>query len=384
MKSRTVLLIVAILSAYVAFSAYIGWNGFAFWRAAVTESADWVYWIAYAWLAYGYLGAMLLRRALPYRLYVGVKLIGSYGLAVLMYSLLTLPFADLAFLLLRLGGVEADTAVRAIGTVVLLLLAVMVAVGSRNAWSPVVRRYDIAVAKRAGGRKELRIAAASDLHLGTIVGKRHIRRLIGQVEALRPDLILLPGDVLDDSIEPFVREKMADVLRSLKAPLGVYASLGNHEYIGGHIDEYVERMKAIGIEVLVDRVVRIGEAFCVAGRKDAAVARFAPGSGGRLAVSELLADADKSLPIVLLDHQPRELGEAAEAGVDLLLSGHTHRGQLMPGHLITRRLFELDWGYMRKGAMHAIVSCGFGTWGPPLRIGSRSELLDIRITFGDG
>ncbi len=82
-----------------------------------------------------------------------------------------------------------------------------------------------------------------------------------------------------------------------------------------------------------------------------------------------------------MDHQPHQLGAAAEAGIDLMLSGHTHRGQMMPNHLITRRLFELDWGYLRKGVMHAIVSSGFGSWGPPLRIGSRSELLDIRVTF---
>ncbi|RKN82071.1 metallophosphoesterase [Paenibacillus ginsengarvi] len=381
MKSRTVLLIVSILLVYVALTIFIGWNGFVFWTTAVTDQADWAFWTLYPFIAYGYLAAMLLRRVLPYGLYKLVKLIGSYGLAVLMYSLLTLPLADLLYVLLRWGGVDSARAIQGIGSAELLLLAGIILLGSRNAWSPVVRRYDIRVAKQAGARKELRLAVASDLHLGTIVGKRHIHRLLRRVEALKPDLILLPGDVLDDSIDPFIRERMDDVLRNLRAPLGVYASLGNHEYIGGHIDEYLKRMQAIGIEVLVDRIVSVDATFYVAGRKDAAVARFDP--GGRLAIDELLAEADKSLPIVLLDHQPRQLGEAEKAGVDLMLSGHTHRGQLMPGHLITRRIFELDWGYLRKGAMHAIVSCGFGSWGPPLRIGSRSELLDIRIVFGD-
>lgn len=380
MKFRTIVVIVGFLLLYAALTAYIGWNGFAFWNAAITGGADWVYWLLYGLLTYSFLAAMLLRRALPYRLYTGLKLIGSYGMAMLMYLLLTLPVADLLFVLLRWGGVDASAAVRGIGWTVLILLAAILIRGSWNASNPIVRHYEIRIGKSPGSRKELRIAVASDLHLGTIVGKRHLGRLVERIGGMEPDLVLLPGDVLDDSIEPFVREKMDDVLRGLQAPLGVYASLGNHEYIGGHIGEYVERMKAIGIEVLVDRVVKVDDAFYVAGRKDAAVERLA--GEGRLGVAELLADADKSLPIVLLDHQPRQLGAAAEAGVDLMLSGHTHRGQMMPNHLITRRLFELDWGYLRKGAMHAIVSSGFGTWGPPLRIGSRSELLEVRVTFG--
>jgi uncharacterized protein len=244
----------------------------------------------------------------------------------------------------------------------------------------VIRRYELEIAKQAGdGRRELRIAVASDIHLGTVVGNGHLGRLADRMEELKPDLILLPGDVLDDSIEPFIRENMADVMKRLKAPLGVYACLGNHEYIGGHVTDYVERMKAIGIEVLTDRVVSIGDSFYVAGRKDKAAERFS--KEGRLPLEELLQDVDKTKPIILLDHQPYGLGAAAEAGVDLMLSGHTHRGQMAPNHLITRRLFELDWGYLRKGVMHALVSSGYGFWGPPIRLGSRSEILDVRVHF---
>ena len=82
-----------------------------------------------------------------------------------------------------------------------------------------------------------------------------------------------------------------------------------------------------------------------------------------------------------MDHQPYHLDKAADAGADVMLSGHTHRGQMAPNHLITRRLFELDWGYLRKGNLHAIVSSGFGTWGPPIRLGSRSEIIELTIHF---
>lgn len=359
---------------------YIGWNGAVFLHAVAPSVSTAVFWMVYVPVALAYLIAMLIRRAIPYVLYKLIKLIGSYALGVLYYSLLLLPFGDLAVLLLRLGGTGADSAVAGVGTAVLLVIALLLAFGSWNAWRPIVRRYDIAIPKQAGSRSELRLAVASDLHLGAVVGKRHLSRLVKRMNALRPDLILLPGDVLDDSIEPFVRENMAETMRGLQAPLGVYASLGNHEYIGGHIDEYVERMKAIGIEVLVDRAVKVDDAFYVAGRKDLAAKRFT--KEGRLPLKELLSGLDRSLPVLLLDHQPGKPGAAAEAGVDLKLSGHTHRGQMAPNHWITGRLFDLDWGYARKGSMHAIVSSGFGTWGPPIRLGSRSELLDIRIAFG--
>ncbi|RAV20498.1 metallophosphoesterase [Paenibacillus contaminans] len=380
MKIRTLLMIALFLGLFAGFIWYIGWNGSMLWHAFFPDLPAGLFWAVYLFVALGYLLAMLLRRALPYRVYTLIKLVGSYGLGVLFFCILLLPVADIAGWLLVAGGADYDTVVKGIGVGVVVLLLLLLLRGSWNAWSPVIRRYDIEIEKQAGSMRELRIAVASDLHLGTIVGKRHLGRLVERIEEMKPDLILLPGDVLDDSIEPFVRENMAEVLGRLQAPLGVYASLGNHEYIGGHIEEYVERMKAIDIEVLVDRSVHVADSFYVVGRKDYAAERFT--KQGRLGLDELLADVDRTLPVIVLDHQPHKLGIAAQAGVDLMLSGHTHRGQMVPNHFITGRLFELDWGYLRKEAMHAIVSSGFGSWGPPLRLGSRSEVLDIRVSFG--
>jgi len=101
----------------------------------------------------------------------------------------------------------------------------------------------------------------------------------------------------------------------------------------------------------------------------------------RLTMSELFKVVDTSKPIILLDHQPYDLGVARDQGVDIHLAGHTHRGQLFPANLITDRIYENDWGYLKKGTMHSFVSSGFGTWGPPLRIGSRSEVMVINVSF---
>lgn len=105
---------------------------------------------------------------------------------------------------------------------------------------------------------------------------------------------------------------------------------------------------------------------------------------GRMSVEELLSRTDRAKPIIMMDHQPYQFGIAAQAGVDLLLCGHTHRGQFAPNHLITKRLFELDWGYMRKDDLHVVVSSGYGFWGPPIRLASRSEIVLIELTFASG
>ncbi|UVI28743.1 metallophosphoesterase [Paenibacillus spongiae] len=378
MSMRMLLSAVFFLTVFLGLNVLIGWNGSLFWGTVLSPAFMTIYWIAYGLIALSYLAAMLLQRFLPYRIYTWLKLIGAYGMALLFYSLILIPAGDLAAWLLRQAGMDARASVLLVGWFVVAMLVLLMLWGSLNAWRPIVRRYDITIDKQSGPYRELRIAAASDLHLGTIVGKRHLRRLVSVIDGLRPDVILLPGDVLDDSIDPFIRENMADVMKELRAPLGVYASLGNHEYYGGHIPEYIERMRAIGIEVLVDRTVHVSGSLYIAGRADKA----AEGTkAGRLPIASLLHDLDRSQPVIVLDHQPYGYKMAAEAGADLVLSGHTHRGQMAPNHWITRRLFDLDWGYLRVGRLHAIVSSGFGTWGPPVRIGSRSEVLDIHITF---
>ncbi|HLO04923.1 MAG TPA: metallophosphoesterase, partial [Symbiobacteriaceae bacterium] len=101
----------------------------------------------------------------------------------------------------------------------------------------------------------------------------------------------------------------------------------------------------------------------------------------RKPLTEIIQGVDPALPLILMDHQPNRLNEAQAAGIDLLVCGHTHRGQMFPNHLLTRRVFEIDWGHLKKGALHVIVSLGFGTWGPPVRIGNRPEVVSIRVRF---
>lgn len=379
MKPRFVAIIFCILLVYSSISFYIGWNGWLFLSTLLTwENAGW-YTIFASIIAYAYIIGRLAYRTPLKPAAEALKLIGSYWFAVLEYAVLILPPANILSLILKAAGAEKPVYIIAVGCIAILLMAILLVRGSWNAWSPIIRTYYVQVPKPAGKMKKLRIAMASDLHLGTIVGNRHLKRLVNKVEQIKPDLILLPGDILDDDIEPFLRKNMSKVLGKLKAPLGIFAVTGNHEYIGRKVPEFIAAMDAIGIRVLMDEAALVEDSFYVIGRKDKASAGF--GSDGRLPIHELVAPLDQSRPLIMLDHQPSDIAKAAENGIDISVSGHTHRGQMMPNHLITRKLFELDWGYLKKGGLHAIVSSGFGTWGPPVRIGSRSEVIHIEIEF---
>ncbi|WP_151733994.1 metallophosphoesterase ['Paenibacillus yunnanensis' Narsing Rao et al. 2020] len=354
---------------------YIGWHLWKVLDHWLPEISAGGYWTVFMIVAFAYVIGMVPwpKAVKPAgRLF---KVIGSYYLACMEFALIVLPVTDLMYWLLGLAGVSRSAFVTEAGITDLLLLAFFLLWGSRNAWSTVVRKHPLRIAKETGSSQPITVAVASDLHLGNIVGNRHLRRMVAEINRMEPDLILLAGDVLDDSIEPFLRNSMKEQLKQLKARHGVYAVLGNHEYYGGSIAEYSRVMDSIGIKVLQDEVVEAGGMYIV-GRKDKTAESL---EGGRLSVAALLEGINHSRPVIMMDHQPTEFAAAAEAGVDVLLSGHTHRGQIAPNHFITRRLFELDWGYLLKDKLHVVVSSGYGTWGPPIRLASRSELIKLEL-----
>lgn len=260
-------------------------------------------------------------------------------------------------------------------------IALLVAVGGYiNALHPRLKTLDIRIDKAAGaGRGGLNVVAASDIHLGTIMEGRRLESIVARINALDPDIVLLPGDIVDESVSIAEEERMISALRSIKAPLGVFSAPGNHEYYGGFAKN-IGYLARGGVRVLQDEAVTVGGAFVIAGRKDPTALRF---GGERKALAEILAGAgiDPALPVILLDHQPVRLKEAEDAGVDLQLSGHTHAGQLFPLNLINKRLYEQYWGYLRKGRTQYYVSCGVGTWGPAVRTGSVPEIVRIRVEF---
>lgn len=261
--------------------------------------------------------------------------------------------------------------------VVLALSFGTTVIGHINARFPRIHPLEIQINKPAGKFKELNIVAMSDIHLGTIVRNSNLEHLVDKVNNLQPDLILLPGDIVDEDVSSVMEQNMAASLRKLKAPCGVFAVTGNHEYFGG-VQKSVDYIQEGNVRILQDTAIKIEDAFYLIGRKDLTGKSF---GDLRKPLAEVMDGVDKNLPLILMDHQPFHLEEAEQNGIDLQLSGHTHHGQLFPFNLITDRVYEKSWGYLRKGGTQYYVSCGVGTWGPPIRIGNRPEIVYIKLKF---
>ncbi|WP_080848524.1 metallophosphoesterase [Cytobacillus gottheilii] len=352
---------------YTAIAFYISWNGWVWLHTVFGFQNQWLFAFLSGLLFFSYLIGQSSKRLSLFRM------IGSYWFAVLQYALLILPIANISVWLLQISGVRSEDAITWVGFIVFIIFIFLFLYGSYNAYSPVVRTYKVQLNEQIKHFDSLTIAMASDMHFGHLSGLAHARRLVKEINHLQPDLILLPGDIIDDDPAAFIRKNMGDVLKELSAPLGIYGVLGNHEYYGGAIPQFIKEMERVGIRILQDEVLSIKDSFHLVGRKDKTDKQ-------RKSILELTNDLNKDMPIIMMDHQPAEIKKAEEHGVDILLSGHTHRGQMAPNHLITRRIFDLDWGYRQFGKLHAIVSSGYGFWGPPIRIGSRSEVIKIEVS----
>ena len=259
-----------------------------------------------------------------------------------------------------------------------MVAIVIVVAGHINAWYPLVNRHVIEIHKDKGRYSELNLVAVTDIHLGTIIGPRRAKMLVEKVNALDADIILLVGDVIDEDLKPVIDQNLGRSLAMLKAPLGVWTVPGNHEYIGG-AKAGLGYLAKHGIHILRDSVALIDSSFYLVGRDDRDGSRF--GGNKRLPIGELMQAVDASLPVIVMNHQPHDFDSAQNAGADIHLSGHTHYGQLWPFGYLTDQVFELGRGYLQKGDTHFFVSTGFGTWGPPVRIGNRPEILQIKLLF---
>ena len=254
------------------------------------------------------------------------------------------------------------------------ITALVLIAGHINAISPKVSRVTINTDKNIGS-SSLRIVAVSDIHLGTIIGKNQLNKLVILINEQKPDVVLLAGDIFDEDIAPVVNGGMGVLFEQIKSKYGTYAVTGNHEYFG-KFEAKIDYLKQHKVNVLRDSSVLVDN-FYVIGREDRQ-SNYAL-SRTRKTIEELVDSLDKSKLMILLDHQPYNLNEAQESGIDIQLSGHTHHGQMWPFNYATQGIFEVSRGYHIKGNTHYYVSTGFGTWGPRVRIGNRPEIVVIEV-----
>lgn len=247
-----------------------------------------------------------------------------------------------------------------------------------SAYVPVVRRLSIRIDKPLP--KTLRIALASDLHLGRLFGSSAIDRLQHLIVQNQADILLMPGDIMDDNTKAFNDYNMAINLMNLvdSVPYGVYATLGNHD-LYGHEQSISQALRNSGIKLLND------EALCIEykGAPVWLVGRFDNHKSQRVATTELLAQTDTKEAILLLDHRPSDITEHSQLPIDLQVSGHTHNGQIFPANFIVKAINRVGYGYEAIGKGHFVVSSGYGFWGIPFRLGSRSEIWLIDLIGTD-
>jgi len=260
----------------------------------------------------------------------------------------------------------------------ILLVLFLLIVGHINAINPKVKKLSIDIRKSVAGLESLKVVAVSDIHLGTIIGSKRLKRLVESINLLNPDVVLLGGDVLDEDVGQVIKKNLGDCIKRINSRFGIFAVTGNHEYIGG-VDNAVKYLEEHGVKCLRDNSILVDNKFYLVGRDDRDKSRYT--AKKRKLLAALIDPLDKNNPIILLDHQPFNLNEAEIAGVDLQFSGHTHHGQLWPLNFITNKVYEVSWGYKKKGNTHFYVSTGFGTWGPPVRIGNRPEIVQIKLNL---
>ncbi|MGD0099672.1 MAG: metallophosphoesterase [Acidobacteriota bacterium] len=385
MKSMTMVIFISIFFLITGLiSLYIFIRGLQ--SIPPDSSLRTAYIIVFWTIACSFAAGRLLERFAPSLLADVLVWIGSFWLGAMIYFLIALVALDLmrlannflpffpAAVTANYGKVKYVTGASVLGLVGIVLLA-----GYVNSITPRVVALNLSVAAKASKLKHLNIVAVSDIHLGIIVGRSRFDRIVDKINRMDPDLVLLLGDIVDEELAPVIRQNLGESLRSIQSRFGVFAITGNHEYIGG-AEEACSYLAEHKVTLLRDQSLKVADSFFLVGREDQSSSQFPP-FHKRKELAQLMESVDRNYPVILMDHQPFKLNEAAVQGIDLQLSGHTHYGQLWPINYIVNGIYELAWGYRKIAGTQYYVSDGVGTWGPPVRIGNRPEIVNIRIKF---
>jgi predicted MPP superfamily phosphohydrolase len=384
MKQSSFLIFVAIvLAIYAAVNYYIFIRG---WQALPRGSSLRTYYLViFLIVALSFIAGRIFERVYLSCWSDILVWIGSFWLAAMLYFFIIVVLLDEIRLINHFFPFFPATVIANYAKAKFLttgiaagLVFVIILIAFINASTPRIRNLDLSLAKSSTQSRQLTLVAVSDIHLGTLVGKGRLNHLVERINQLNPDIVVLAGDIVDEDLAPVIRENLGATLSNIKSRYGVYAITGNHEYYGG-VESAVKYMQAHGITVLRDSTVKIDNALYLIGRDDREKKRIT--GFPRQSLDSLLTDLDPALPKILLDHQPFNLAEVTRAGIDLQLSGHTHHGQLWPLSYFTRLIYEISTGYRKIENTHFYVSTGFGTWGPPTRLGNRPEIVQIKLSF---
>jgi predicted MPP superfamily phosphohydrolase len=233
-------------------------------------------------------------------------------------------------------------------------------------------QYDVAIDRGDAGPSDVRAVFISDTHVGAAVRERELDTIVAMVNEIKPDIVLLGGDIIDEGTPQHLRQYTAERLAELESLYGIYYIIGNHDAYRGDFKEVISLFEGAGIDCLIDEVVLIDDRFYLIGRDDSPLRR--------MPFAELEAEVTENLPAIVIDHHPRIFETRNSDAVKLQLSGHTHDGQIFPFHIADPLgMFSLQYGLYDRNGMQVIVSSGAGEYAAPVRLGSPAEILTIDI-----
>ncbi len=321
---------------------------------------------------------------------------GFYWFGIICYFALALVFALIVRYIIWLiikDKYNVNKARQYTIVFVVIFAAVISVYGIYHAHKLKINSYEIDVDK-SSERESLNVALVADLHIGYNVGLKEIEDMVTKINELNPDIVIIAGDIFDNQYEAVENpEKMAELLRNLKSAYGTYAVLGNHDidekilmgftFAGNGdkvciSDDMMKLLNNSNINVLYDDYIEI-DGIQIYGRPDSH--KYNLGYDSRLSPVDVVSKLDEDKPIIVIDHEPYELSELADAGVDVDLSGHTHDGQIWPAKYLNYLIWENPVGYLEVNGMHSIVTSGIGLFGPNMRVGTDAEICSIKINF---
>lgn len=358
-----------VLSIWALMHTYVGWR---------FSSIPWIHQHAPKWALIAaciflwalYPVARMLEEILPPAFAYALEFIASMWIGVMFLLVAAFLFVDV----ITLGGFLWRATIpwfRLGAAITALLLAIVAMV--QGIRSPVLTEYELTVRDLPRERDGMVLVHLSDLHLGTLIGPSWLERIVGRVQALKPDIIVLVGDILDG--RPGRIEPLLPMLGKFQAPFGVWGVTGNHEYYAG-LETCVRQLERSGVKLLRDSSAQLAPGLTIAGVDDL-TAREGQRLGTRPVEQALGAGSPGAT--IYLSHSPWHAETAATLGADLMLCGHTHAGQIWPFTYLVKLRYPNISGHYRVDGMQLIVGRGTGTWGPRMRLWQRSEIIRVQL-----
>lgn len=307
-----------------------------------------------------------------------IRATGEYILPFYLYLFLSVLIFDIFLLLNLLLKIVPPEKYRCTSfkkiclSSILSVSLIVVIAGIINFNTIRTSEYSIEIPGKSSKISHLKIAFVADFHLKEEVSISFVQRFAKRIAEINPDLMVFGGDIVEGDRNDGKLNQFEKIFSEIKTKYGVFAVLGNHEHYAGQ--DKGSFFSKSGMKVLCDSIVIIDSSFNLAGRNDS---HFI----SRKRITELLKSVTDSLPVILIDHRPTEIDQVSKTNVDVQLSGHTHNGQLFPINLITRKVYDLSWGYLKRGNTHFFVTSGIRLWGPPVRTTGKSEIMVIDVAF---